>query len=76
MCITQSLFCIAEMNTILQINYTSIKNNKKLKIKDKKGGHHSMPLHIARKRVDEANHIITAWRVRLSKQPPVISASS
>ena len=47
MCITESLFCIAEMNTMLQINYTSINNNNKLK--DKKGGHHSMPLHTDRK---------------------------
>ena len=73
MCITESLFCIAEMNTMLQINYTSINNNKKLK--DKKGGHHSMPLHTDTKRVDKANHIITTWRASLSKQPPVISAS-
>ena len=73
MCITESLFCIAEMNTTLQINYTSINNNKKLK--DKKGGHHSMPLHTDRKSVDKANHIITTWRASLSKQPPVISAS-
>ena len=73
MCITESLFCIAEMNTILQINYTSINNNKKFK--DEKGGHHSMPLHIDRKRVDKANHIITTWRASLSKEPPVIFAS-
>ena len=32
MCITESLFCIHEINPILQINYTSIKKKYKKKM--------------------------------------------